>query len=679
MTIATRASSPAYPVPAQLPPAIMAFAGRKQEVATLDDILDHTPESAGPVVVSICGTAGVGKTALAIHWAHHVKLRFPDGQLYVDLRGFDPGGTAMDPAGAVRGFLGALGVPPGNIPESAQGQADLYRSMLASKRLLIVADNARDEQQARPLMPGAPGCLVVVTSRNELAGMVAVDAARRLTLDRPSVAEARQMLARRLSPQRIQNEPAAVDDIIASCAQLPLALAVAAARAALTPTFPLAQLATQLREATTTLSSFYTADLVTNIGAVFSWSYQTLSGPAARLFRLLGSCPGPDIALPAAASLTGLPAAEVRPLLVELARAHLISQSSPGRYGFHDLLRAYAIEQTHAHDTDEQQAAARRRFLDHYLHTAHAATLLLRPARDPIVPPAPAPGVTPQPLADRDAALTWFQAEHFVLLAAAARPPDSFDRHTWQLAWALLSYLSTRGYWRDNELVQHAALRAADRLGDPTAQAYAHRCLGKVYGQLGRFADAQPHSEMALRLFERTDSAMDMANILLDLGYFAACQGIPAALTHAETAYRAYHSVGATRGRAYAANNIGWYHGQLGNHASGIAYCEEALRILLDIDELDGAQGAWDSLGALHFGIGDPEQGDHCYRQAIALCRTLGDRYSEAATYANLVRAHTQAGNHDAAGEARKQAMAILNDLEPDAAAQIRTRLDATA
>src|SRR5262249_25009354 len=158
---------------------------------------------------------------------------------------------------------------------------------------------------------------------------------------------------------------------------LPLALAVAAARAALSPTFPLSELAAQLREAT--LSSFDTGDPVTNIGAVFSWSYQTLSAPAARLFRLLGSCPRAALALPAAASLTGRPVAEVRPLLVELARAHLISQSSTGRYGFHDLLRAYAIEQTHSDDSVEQQAAARHRFLDHYLHTAHAATLLLRP------------------------------------------------------------------------------------------------------------------------------------------------------------------------------------------------------------------------------------------------------------------------------------------------------------
>jgi hypothetical protein len=414
-------------VPAQLPPAIVTFAGRDREVASLNDILARTPEDTGPVVVTISGTAGVGKTALAVHWAHRVKQRFPDGQLYVDLRGFSPGGSTMDPAEAVRGFLDALGVPHHRVPESPQAQVSLYRSTVASKRMLILADNARDEGQVRPLLPGAPGCLVVVTSRSQLAGLVAADAANPLSLERPSAAGARQILGRRLGTRRLHAEAEAVDDIITSCARLPLALAVAAARAALMPTFPLAELATQLRDAASMLSPLYGADPATNLGSVFSWSYQTLSDPAARLFRLMGPCPGPDITVPAAASLTGLPATDVRALLVELGQAQLITETSPGRYGFHDLLRAYAIELTERHESVEHRSAARHRFLDHFLHTAHSATLLLRPARDPITLPAPADGVTPEPLADRDAALTWFQAEHAVLLAAVARPTDNFE------------------------------------------------------------------------------------------------------------------------------------------------------------------------------------------------------------------------------------------------------------
>jgi DNA-binding SARP family transcriptional activator/tetratricopeptide (TPR) repeat protein len=668
-----------YPVPAQLPPAIVTFAGRDREATSLNDILDRTPKDTGPVVVSICGTAGVGKTALALHWTHRIKQEFPDGQLYVDLRGFDPGGRSMDPAEAVRGFLDALGVPHHRIPESPQAQVNLYRSMLAGKRMLILADNARDEHQVRPLLPGAPGCLVIVTSRNQLTGLIAASGAHPLTLDLPSVAEARQILARRLGSQRIRDEPEAVDDIIAHCARLPLALAIAAAPAALAPTVPLVDLAAQLREAVTTLSSFYAADPDTNIGAVFSWSYQTLSDPAARLFRLLGPCPAPDVTLPAAASLTGLPPADARPLLLELTRAHLISQTSPGRYGFHNLLRAYAIEQTQRHDSVEEQSAARHRFLDHYLHTAHTATLVLRPARDPITVSAPAPGVTLQPLADLDAALSWFQAEHPVLLATMARAADGFDHHTWQLAWTVMNYLTIRGYWRDNELAQQAGLAAADRLGDPTAQAYAHRCLAKAYGELGRPADAQAHNEIALTLFDKAGNVIETATTHLNLGHFAGREGdIHRALIHAEKAHRAYESVGSTRGQAWAANAIGWYHGQLGNHAKGLPYCQEALEVLVNIDDPDGAASTWDSLGALHFGIGDSAQGEHCYLQAIMLYHRLDDRYNEADSYVNLVKGYIQTGNHDAARCATQQAMAIINDLEPDAAAEVRARLGPT-
>jgi tetratricopeptide (TPR) repeat protein len=381
--------------------------------------------------------------------------------------------------------------------------------------------------------------------------------------------------------------------------------------------------------------------------------------------------------VPAAASLTGLPSAEVRPLLTELVRAHLISQTSPGRYGFHDLLRAYAIEQTKLHDSLEQRSAARRRFLDHYLHTAHTASLLIKPSRDPIALPAPAPGVTAQPLADIDDALSWFQAEHAVLLAAIARPLDSFDRYTWQLAWSLMSYLVTRGYWRDNELAQEAGLRAADRLGDPTAKAYAHRCIAKVYGSLGRAAEAQPHNDMALQLFEQAGNVLETATTHINLGQIAARQGdLHRALNHAEQAHRAYQSVRCRHGQAYAANAIGWYRGQLGNHAGGLSYCLEALDIFVDIDDLDGAAFTWDSLGAVYFGIGEPEQGEHCYRESITLYRRLGDRYNEADTYANLITGYIQTGNHDAARLVRQQAIAILNDLEPNVAAQILARLD---
>jgi tetratricopeptide (TPR) repeat protein len=397
------------------------------------------------------------------------------------------------------------------------------------------------------------------------------------------------------------------------------------------------------------------------------------------MFRRLGLHPGWDINVAAAASIAAQPTDQTQALLTELADAHLITQHAPGRYSLHDLLRTFAAELAEANDSELDRRAATHRVLDHYLHTAYAATLLLRPTRDPITLPPPAPGVTPQPLADCDGALTWFQAEHSVLLATMGRPPDGFDRHTWQLAWSLLSYLSTRGHWRDNELVQRAGLRAADRLGDPTAQAFTHRCLANVYLKLGRPADAQPHNEMSLHLFEQAGDVVETANSHSNLGTAVGDQGDTLrALTHAESAYHAHQSVGNAPGQAHAANAIGWYHGRLGDHRTGLPYCQEALDIFLDIGDLDASAMTWDSLGALHFGIGDYEQGEQCYRQTINLYRRLGDRYHEANTYATLIHAHTQTGDYDAAHRARQEAIAILDQLEPAAASQIRARLEPT-
>jgi hypothetical protein len=389
---------PGRPWTQQLPAAVAHFAGRTGELATLTGLLRGRAERGGTVVISaIGGTAGVGKTALAVHWAHQVADRFPDGQLYVNLRGFDPSGSVMAPAEAVRRFLDALQVPPERIPVDLDAQAALYRSQLACKRMLVVLDNARDTVQVRPLLPGAPTCLVVVTSRGQLTSLVAVDGAHPLTLDLLTEAEARELLARRLGPDRIAAEPQAVEQIVGCCARLPLALSIAAARAEQSG-FPLAALAGELAETGRRLDVLDAGDAAGQVRAVFSWSYTALSSAAARLFRLLGLHPGPDISAAAAASFAAVPPAETRRLLAELVRASLLTEHTPGRYAFHDLLRAYAVDVTHTHDPADQRRAAVGRMLDHYRHTAHTAERLLNPARDPIplalLPPGP--GVTPE-------------------------------------------------------------------------------------------------------------------------------------------------------------------------------------------------------------------------------------------------------------------------------------------
>jgi DNA-binding SARP family transcriptional activator len=347
-------------VPRQLPGSAAHFTGRKGELAALSEILDQAGDRPpGTVVIgAIGGMAGVGKTALAVHWAHQVAGRFPDGQLYVNLRGFDRSGTPAASAEAIRGFLDALGVPPDRIPADPDVQAGLFRGLLAGRKILIVLDNARDEQQVRPLLPGSPGCLVIVTSRRQLLGLAAAEGARLLTLGPLSPAEARLMLTARLDTARADNHPGAVTEVADLCARLPLALAIAAARAAARPSLPLGALATELRDAGNRLDVLDTGDPAVGIRAVFSWSSQQLSPPAARLFRLLGLHSGPDITARAAASLAGLDLAGARRLTRELARAHLITEHTPGRYCLHDLLRTYATDQAHAEDsyTDRHSA-----------------------------------------------------------------------------------------------------------------------------------------------------------------------------------------------------------------------------------------------------------------------------------------------------------------------------------
>jgi hypothetical protein len=327
------------------------FYGRTECLKQLDGLLPDDPAGwpATPAVLAIVGMAGVGKTALAVHWAHRAANRFTDGQLYVNLHGYSAS-QPLPPMQALVQLLGALGVEPAKVPKGVDSAAALYRSLLAGRRILVVLDNARDAAQVRPLLPGSAGCLAVVTSRDWLSGLVAIEAAHPFPLGLLSTAEARQLLARRLGPARLAAEPVAVDEIVTCCARLPLALTIVAARVATHPSFPLAAVAAELRDTPSILDALDGGEPATNVREVFSCSYRAVGAEASRLFRLLGLHTGPDIDAPAAASLAGIPEQRVRPLLVELARSHLIAEHTPGRYVLHDLLRAYAIELTHALD-----------------------------------------------------------------------------------------------------------------------------------------------------------------------------------------------------------------------------------------------------------------------------------------------------------------------------------------
>jgi DNA-binding SARP family transcriptional activator/Tfp pilus assembly protein PilF len=676
------AAGPAGPAPRQLPAAVAGFTGRAAELAALSQILDDAGAGApGTVVISaIGGTAGVGKTALALHWAHQVATRFGDGQLHVNLRGFDPSGTPATAAEAIRGFLDALAVPPERIPASPEAQAGLYRSLLSDKRMLIVLDNARDEEQARPLLPASAGSLVIVTSRNQLAGLAAADGAQLISLDMLSHTEAVQLLTARLGAARAAAEPAAVDRIASLCACLPLALAVAAARAAARPGFALAALAGELADSADRLDALDAGDPGSSVRTVFSWSYQQLSAQAARMFRLLGIHPGPDICVSAAASLAGITEPDARRLLRDLARAHLIAEHVPGRYAFHDLLRAYAVEQAHHTGSDTGRHEATGRVLDYYLHTAACAGRLLNPGKEPVALAPPRPGAAAGQAADHSQALAWFQAEHQVLNAAVTLAARSgFDAHAWQLPWAMEPFLQTRGHWQEWAAAQHTALAAATRLGDAAAQAISGRLLANACARLGDHDQARRHYASSLTLYQRLGNRLGEASTHQNLGVLAESQGRYAeALGHAEQALRLHQAIGHKAGEARALNNVGWCHGALGDYQQARAFCRKALTLSAETGDrlLEGA--AWDSVGYAEHHLGNLAEATACYQRALSLYRNAGERFFEAETLTHLGDTCHAAGELAQAREAWQQALAILDDLHHPDTGHVRAKLART-
>jgi DNA-binding SARP family transcriptional activator len=666
-------------VPRELPVGVRSFIGRSGELVELTKMLDESgAEAPGTVVISaIAGTAGIGKTALALNWAHQVAHRFPDGQLHVNLRGFDPSGTPAAPEAAIRGFLDALGVAPQGIPPDPQGQAGLYRRLLADRRMLIVLDNARDEQQVRPLLPASPGSLVLVTSRSQLSGLAINDGARLLILDVLSHGEAVQFLTVRIGHARAAAEADAVGQIATFCACLPLALAVVAARAVARPGFPLSVLADELRDGTSRMDALDAGDPALSVRAVFSWSYQQLIAEAARMFRLLGLHPGPDISVPAAASLAATGQSETRRLLGELARLHLIAEHVPGRYALHDLLRAYAADQARACDSEPERREAIGRVLDHYLHSAGHGAFMLSSTVEPVALDPPRPGTAPERLAGPRDVLAWFDAEHPALLAVVGLAAESgLDRHAWQLPWAMTIFLRKRGHWQEWAATQRTALAAATRLGDIAGQAVSRRLLASAYDDLGDYEQASGDYMTSLTLYRQLGDCCGEARTFAGLGMLAARQGrYSDALSYDEQSLRLYRAAGHKAGEAIMLFGIGWDHGLLGDFEQARAFCQQALTLNAETGNRDVDAAIWDSLGYAEHHLGNLTQAAACYQHALVIIREFGDRWRETVTLIHVGDTHHAAGDLPQAREAWQQALAILEDLNHPDAAKVRAKL----
>jgi DNA-binding SARP family transcriptional activator/Tfp pilus assembly protein PilF len=650
-------------VPHQLPGPPAGFTGRERQLAELTDAL-QPPTAAGMMIAVVGGVGGIGKSWLALHWANQHRQQFPDGQLYANLRGFDPSGDPVDPASAIRSFLAALGVTASALPPEPDDQGALFRSLVANRRMLLVLDNARDSAQVVPLLPGSPSTAVLVTSRRRLTGLVAAHGARSIGLELMTRAEAAQLLRTRVGGARVAAEPGAFDALVPLCAGLPLALGIVAARAAIEPRGKATALVAELSDRRTRLDAFDAGDLAVSLRAVMAGSVRTLSPGAARLFGHLSLAPGPDIGLAAAASMTGCHPSALRPVLRELVDANLLDEAPELRFRMHDLVRLYGIELAsglpHAR-------AAMERLLDYFLHTACAADRRLDPLRDPLALPAPRSG---GPTFDSPrAALAWLGAEYDGLLSAVRYAESAgLHRHAWQLAWALVYILDQRGNWHAEVAVHRAALRSARHLADDTAMAHAHRGLGRGYTWLGRFDDAREHLRAALAAYERLGDRAGQGHVYRSLARVSARQGVPRrALDDDRRALAMFEAAGHDYGRAQTLNALGWHHAHLGEPEPAAAYCRKAIALQQRLGDRRGEALTWDTLGYSHYRGERPDRAVGCYQRAVALLHTEADAYWEAVVTEHLGDACAAVGRREAAQAAWERSARLLTALgHPD-------------
>jgi DNA-binding SARP family transcriptional activator/tetratricopeptide (TPR) repeat protein len=663
--------------PRQLPPAVPGFIGRSDELKTLTGLLDDMDAAGdlgGTVVISaIHGAAGIGKTALAVHWAHGVATRFPDGQLYVDLRGFDPGAPPLSTAEAIRGFLDALQVPVERMPAGLTAQAAMYRSLLADRRMLVVLDNARDSAQVRPLLPAGPACLVVVTSRRQLTSLTVTEGAQLVTIDLLKPADARQLLSHRLGAARVAAEAEAVDELVGLCAGLPLALSIAAARCAARPAFPIAALIAALRDARQQLDTLSGEDAASDLRTLFWSSYQQLTPDAARLFRLLGLYAGPDISLPVAASMAGMTRRQAGRTLDELAGGHLLDERLPGRYGMHDLLRTYAAELALRYDSDTDRRGATDRTFSHYLHSLDAVDRLRYPLYRPILSRTLPPGVLPDEFTDPDQALDWCQAQRPVLVAIIGRVaeagPAAYSAEAW---WCLWLYFHLWSHWHDLGEARRVVLTAT-RLVD------AGQWQQDTFpDSVGSFTQVRDRYRRLVELGQERGERTAAVYCLFGLTQMLTRQGRHTeALAFAEYALDWFRVIGDQAGTALALNQIGRYQIRLGSPQQAVDYCRQALELCRVMGDRIGEASAAATLGQAVHQRGDYADAARWCGQAATIYHQVGDRDGQLEALIHLGDARLALADIGGAADSWRGALALLDGPGHPHAALLQGKLRA--
>lgn len=668
------------PVPHQLPPDVAHFTGRRTEQGALDGLLDvdTVGGSAAVVISALAGSAGIGKTSLAVHWAHQVRHRFPDGQLYVNLRGFDLD-LPLSPEQALDGFLRALNVPPHAIPADRDNLAATYRSLLAGRRMLIVLDNASTPEQVRPLLPGSATCLVIVTSRNRLSGLIARDGADRISLDVLPAVDALTLLREVIGPDRVDSEPDAAVELARRCAYLPLALRIAAERVADRPHHSIADLVDELASEHGRLDVLAADDdETTAIRSVFSWSYRALPASAARLFRLLGLYPGPDISLDTIIALTGITMADVRRQADTLVSMHMLAEGEPLRFSCHDLLREYANERAHIEEPAQERQKATRRLYEWYLHTAHAAQCAFYP-QHPLIPIDPiAPDCRPLDFTSREGALKWFVAEHANLLAIISRAPtDGQYAVGWQLPNAVDAYLAARYRFADRVKVHQLGLATALHVGSQLGAAWANGYLAESYIDTQRYDDAMGYLQSQLKVAREIDysfgegcALVDLARVYVELGQYQRVAD------HAQRALGIFRNIGHPRNEALCLSHLGNASRKTGDFEQAMAYLRQALDISADIKDL-GVQGiALRYMSTVQREVGLFEDAVTSLGRAATMWRQYGASYAQGEVLVELGTVLNDMSRNDEARDVWQEALVILEDIGHPQANEVRKRLD---
>src|SRR5579875_3230889 len=642
-----------------LPRDISDFAGRSRELRALSAVLADRRPGRPVVICAIDGMAGVGKTALAIRAAHQMSDQFPDAQLFVDLHGHSPDREPLEPLAALEMLLRSLGVPATQIPAAADERAAAWRAALAGRRALVVLDNAANVAQVRPLLPGAPGCLVLITSRQRLVGLEVTETISLEVLPRD---EAMDMLARAAGTDRIEADEPAAHRVLGLCGRLPLAVRIAAARLRSRPAWTVAHLAERLGVEQQRLTELHAGDR--SVAAAFALSYQHLTEHQQRLFRLLGLCPGPTFDAHLGAALTGAALTQAERALEDLLDANLVEPIAPGRYRFHDLIRDHARATAGQCDPAETRAEALRRILDYYTQTVYVATAHIT-ARRVAAPALRYPPASLPEFAGADDALAWCESERPNLTSAVLyAEANGLDEPCWQLAHCMWPFMRHRGYTAQWITTLRAALAAATRLGHRKTTADTLRFLGIAYWETSQLEPAVDSYRRALDIYRAVRDRGGEATCLANLAMVdVRLERYPEALGHHQRALDLYRELGMDWGQANVLSSMGVVYVKLGQYARALDCNQRALALYQLSGDERCVAGILSNIGAVHLHLGRPEQALEDQHRAVATAERIGDRLLEGELLNDLADTCRAVGQQEEARVRYTRALQINSEV----------------